>query len=314
MADSQATQTEAQQPAPGTIERIRPRQLSQRDPAGLARAAAASQFWRHIKSTDQALVIMAAGEELGLTPLAAFQGITIIEGKVGYTGNLIATLFRQHERYGYKIVERNDERCTLQFLEDGEPIDDGEEGKVTFTVDDARRAELVKPRSNWEKYPRAMCFNRALTEGARAYFPDITAGVPVYTDDEIREVIHVEAEVDQVQEAEVAPERLPDETLDRLMQGYEIAGDELGGHSRLDGLNILLGSLGMDGIDSEPDLDLREAMATWSPEQAAEVERGFQEALDRAAQQALEAVASAGEEEVDAEVVPDGEEATHADS
>lgn len=316
MADSQATEQlpgQAQTPAPGTIERIRPRALSQRDPAGLARAAAASRYWKHITSTDQALVVMAAGEELGLTPLAAFQGITIIEGKIGYTGNLIATLMRQHERYGYKIIERTDESCTLQFLEDREPIDDPAEGKVTFTVADAQRAELVKPRSNWVKYPRAMCFNRALTEGIRAYFPDLTAGTPVYSDDEIREVIHVESQVEQVADAEVVTEperdRLDDEVIDQFMQGYAIASPELDGITPLDGLNILLGSLGFDALeDVTTDNPVREHVAYWSPEQVAAVEGELQSVVDRAGEQA-----EGDGEPVDAEVVADGEEATDAD-
>lgn len=295
------------QPAPGTIERIRPRQLSQRDPGGIAKAIAESRYWKHITSPAQAMVIMAAGEELGLTPLAAVQGITIIEEQIGYRANLIATLIAQHDHYGYKVLDRKDDTCTLQFEIDGVAIDDGEEGKVTFTLKDAEAAELVKPRSNWAKYPRRMCFWRALTEGAGIYFADLTAGTPVYTDEEIREVIHVEAEVEEATDAEVVADapRLDDDRLDRLVQGYDLAGDLLGGLSRLDGLNILLGSLGYDGIDSKPGLDLRGVMVGWSVDQADAVLLGFERALDEAD----------GEDEVvDGEVMPDGEEAVGADA
>jgi hypothetical protein len=297
------------QPAPGTIERIRPRQLSQRDPAGVAKAIADSGYWKHISSPAQAMVIMAAGEELGLTPLAAVQGITIIEGKIGYRANLIATLIAQHEHYSYKVIDRKDDSCTLQFEIDGKAIADGEEGKVTFTLKDAEEAELVKPRSNWAKYPRRMCFWRALTEGAGIYFADLTAGTPVYTDEEIREVIHVEAEVDHATDAEVVADqpRLDDDRLERLVQGYEIAGPLLGGLTPLDGLNILLGSLGYDGLDSEPSMDFREIMSRWSADQADAVLLGFERAVDEAD----------AEEVVDGEIVDEaatGEEAANASS
>lgn len=321
MADSQANGSSAateQSPAPGTIERIRPRQLSQRDPGGLAKMIADSKFWKHITNPAQAMVVMAAGEELGLTPLAAVQGITIIEEKIGYTANLVATLIKEDPVHDYRVWDKTNERCKLEFGPAPAPGRDesgewlpwpGAYGFSEFSVEDAQRAELVKPRSNWVKYPRAMCFNRALTEGMRAFCPDVTAGTPTYTDEEIREVIHVPSDVEEIADAQVAEEerpRLDDDRLDRLVQGYEIAGPELGGHSKLDGLNILLGSLGFDGHDLTDNFDIREVVSTWSPEQADAVLAAFEEAVDQAGAEEAE--------EVDGEVVPDGEEAQHADA
>jgi hypothetical protein len=282
MADQETTAPENGASAPGAaqeIVRVQPKQLSRRDPAQLAKAAAASGFWKHIQTPAQAVVVMAAGEELGLTPLASLQGITIIEGEVGYRANLIATLIAQHKQYSYKVIERKDDRCTLQFEIDGKAIEDGEEGKVTFTLDDAKEAELVKPRSGWAKYPRRMCFWRCLTEGAGIYFADLTAGTPVYTDEEIREVIHVEVEVEAVDQED--PPTLPPERVDQLVKGFEIAGPELGGVNELDGLNVLLGSLGVDGW--EPGCDVGEEFSKLSPEIADQIEAEFQAAIDRAA-------------------------------
>lgn len=266
-----------------TIVRKQPKPLSLRDPAQLARAFAESGYWKHVKSPAQAVVIMAAGEELGLTPLASMQGITMIEGQIGYRGNLIATLLRQHEHYDYKILERTDERCTLQFLIDGVPIDDPDEGKVTFTVEDAERMELVKPRSNWVKTPRSMCFNRALTEGARAYFPDLTAGTPVYSTDEIEEVITEPVVVDaEVVDEGAGPETptLDPERVEHLVKGYELAKPALeeNGVNALDGLNVLLGSLGIDGF--EPGTSVSEQLSKLTEDQADALDAELQKLVE----------------------------------
>lgn len=266
-----------------TIIRRQPKPLSLRDPGQLARAFAESGYWEHVKTPAQAVVIMAAGEELGLTPLASMQGITMIEGNIGYRGNLIAQLLRQHPRYEFKVLERTNEQCTLQFTIDGEPPEgDPDEGKVTYSVNDAKRAELVKDRGGWVKNPRAMCFNRALTEGARVHAPDLTAGTPVYSTEEIEEVITeplvVDAEV--VEEGEESTPTLTEEQVEHLAKGYELAKPALeeNGVNALDGLNVLLGSLGIDGLD--PNESVAEQFAKLTEEQAEEVDAELQKLVE----------------------------------
>lgn len=266
-----------------TIVRRQPKPLSLRDPAQLARAFAESGYWKHVKVPAQAVVIMAAGEELGLTPLASMQGITMIEGNIGYRGNLIATLLRQHPRYEYKVLERTNEHCTLQFTIDGEPPeDDPDEGRVTYSVKDAERAELVKPRGGWVKNPRAMCFNRALTEGTRVHAPDLTAGTPVYSTEEIEEVITeplvVDAEVVD-ESAEPTPVLTP-EQVEHLAKGYELAKPALeeNGVNALDGLNLRLGSLDLDAFN--PNQSLPEQLAKLTKEQAEALDADLQGLVD----------------------------------
>jgi hypothetical protein len=267
-----------------TIVRKQPKPLSLRDPGQLARAFAESGYWKHVTKPAQAVVIMAAGEELGLTPLASMQGITMIEGNIGYRGNLIAQLLRQHPLYDYKVLERSDESCTLQFTIDGEPIDEPEEGKVTFTVKDAERMELVKPRSNWVKTPRAMCFWRCLTEGARVHFPDLTMGTPVYSTDEIEEIVTeplvVDAEVVEEDPSDSTP-TLPDETVEHLAKGYELAKPALEANAvnALDGLNVRLGALGIDGFD--PNTPVAEQLAGLTEEQAAALDGQLQQLVEQ---------------------------------
>jgi hypothetical protein len=276
-----------------TIVRRQPKPLSLRDPAQLARAFAESGYWKHVKSPAQAVVIMAAGEELGLTPLASMQGITMIEGNIGYRGNLIAQLLRQHPRYEFKVLERTNERCTLQFTIDAKPPEgDPDEGRVTYSIEDAELAELVKPRGGWVKNPRAMCFNRALTEGARVHAPDLTAGTPVYSTEEIEEVITEPLVVDaEVVDEHAEPETptLDPEHVEHLAKGYELAKPALEekGVNALDGLNLLLGSLDIDSFD--PNTSVAEQLAKLTEDEA--------EALDAELQKLVEGQEGGGDGE-----------------
>lgn len=219
------------------IVRRTPKALSQRDPVRIAQAFFKSGYFKDVKSMEQAVVKIVAGEEIGLGPMAAIKGITMIEGQLGYTANLVATLVKQHPTYEYRVVETTDERCEIDFYDDGDKV-----GTSVFTVEDAERAGLVKPKSNWEKYPRAMCFNRALTQGVRAYVPDVTAGTPAYSDDEIEEVITTApvAEDDAADAAVVIDE----DRAQRILAGVNALGLA---HPAID---LILGSCGIDALAS----------------------------------------------------------------
>jgi len=242
--------TEAPLPTQVVV-RKSPKALSQRDPVKIAEHFFKSGYFKDTQSMSQAVVKIIAGEELGLGPMASVQGITIIEGKLGFTGNLTASLVKQHETYSYKVLKTTNERCVIEFY-DGDEL----QGVSEFTVEDAERAELVKDKSNWVKWPKAMCFNRALTQGVRAYIPDVTAGTPAYTDDEIEEVVTEQSEGEVVEEGS-AP-TLDPERVEHLNKGIGIVGT-------LDDFNVILGSLGIDALDP---LAVTDGLAKLTPEQA----------------------------------------------
>jgi hypothetical protein len=273
---SETPETQAVEAAPAEATQIirrQPKALSQRDPAQIAKAFAESGYWPDVKSAAQAVVKIVAGEELGLGPMAAMEGLTFIKGKLGFRGNLIATLVRQHETYRYKVVERTDENCKLEIW-------DGEDwNEVEFTLKDAARAQLVKDDSGWKKYPRAMCFNRALTEGVRAYIPDVTAGTPAYTEDEIEEVIETSPAPERsgadASESALPPERIQE--LSDLIRSVEKQLDSEG-VNWLDGLSVLLGSIGIDGFS--PNEPVADELAKLTPEQTDALEAELQKLVD----------------------------------
>ncbi len=298
MSDAQASSNEGAPvevepvtpaPEPQTqVIRRQPKALSQRDPVSIAKHFFASGFFEDVKSMSQAVVKIIAGEEIGIGPMAAIKGITVIEGDLGYSGNLVATLIKRHPVYDYRIKERTNERCEIEFGPAPAPGRDesGEwlpwldaYGTSEFTVEDAKRAELIKPRGNWMKWPRAMCFNRALTEGVRAHIPDVTAGTPAYTDDEIEEVVETSPVAEQG-EAETSAPALPPERIQELADLIRSAEKQLDseGVNWLDGLNVLLGSLGIDGFS--PNESLVDELTKLTPEQSYALEAELRKLVD----------------------------------
>lgn len=224
-------------------------------PMKIAQAMYESGYWTDVKSIQQAYVKILAGEEMGLAPFAAMTGLTIIEGRLGMTANLMATKLQEHPEYDYRVVESTNERCVLEFTRDGSPV-----GESVFEVADAERAGLVKQKSNWEKWPKAMCFARAISQGIRTYCPIVTNGSSVYVPEELGartnsagEAIDVSAPEPVAEGGEVVTEAvvvnpLDDERVEVLTNSVERLGLDI------EDVNMILGSSGINACDPLGDL------------------------------------------------------------
>lgn len=142
------------------------------------------------RDVNQVIVKIQAGHELGLQPVQAMSNIHVISGKITLGASLIGALIKSSNKYNYKILELDNEKCSIEFYE---KIDDKWEAcgpPSVFTIDDASNAGLVN-KDNWKKYTRNMLLSRALTNGARWYTPDVFGG-PIYTPDELGDDGYVE--------------------------------------------------------------------------------------------------------------------------
>lgn len=170
---------------------IRPaKPLSARDPVQLAQHFAASGYFQDATQMSQAVVKIVYGEELGIAPMGAMQGIHIIEGKPSLSANLLATLIKKHEHYDYDPVQITDEGAEITFTRDGKKI-----GTSVFGKDDAKRAGLLREGSGWMKYPQAMYFARALSQGIRWFCPDVTSGAAAYVPEELGAEVNAQGEI-----------------------------------------------------------------------------------------------------------------------
>lgn len=155
-----------------------PKNLSLKEIDYLGGVMAASGRFQTIKDKAQAIVQILAGQELNFPPLVAMTKINIIQGKISMSAELMASMIKRSGEYDYKIVEHTNQKCSVQFYRDEK------KGYLsTFTIEDAKKAGVVKPGSGWQKFPRAMLFSRALSQGARIECPHILNGA--YTSEEM---------------------------------------------------------------------------------------------------------------------------------
>lgn len=123
------------------------------------------------KGATAALRLYYAGE-LGLPPLAAAE-LSMIGGRLVVSARLLRALAL---RAGYRVirVESSDEQCVAAVV----VIATGEElGRATFTIEDAKRAGLIRDRSAWQSHPARMLWARASAFVVYDCCPDVALGL-----------------------------------------------------------------------------------------------------------------------------------------
>lgn len=126
----------------------------------------------NVSSPEQAVAIMLKGHELGLGMTAAFELIHIIQGQASISPRGALALIHQSGLLTGLEIDNQPDACTVMMTRRG-----GISYTCTFTMQDALRAELVKPGGNWIKYPANMMRWRAIGYCADVMFPDVLAGM-----------------------------------------------------------------------------------------------------------------------------------------
>lgn len=120
---------------------------------------------------------IAAADELGLSPLAAGE-LFVQNGRLRVQALLLRAIA---EGRGYKVEPKEQPlsptSCTAVLSRDGVVV-----GESTFTIDDAKAADLLK-KDNYQRYPARMLWARASTNVIRDYAPSVAVGI--VTDEEI---------------------------------------------------------------------------------------------------------------------------------
>jgi hypothetical protein len=129
-------------------------------------------------SVESSVVAMIHGAKLGLDPLAAVQGIAVVNGRPTLWGDQLAAAVKGSSVFGGERVEYlgsgDDAGCRVTVWRKGE--EDNPTTEV-FTVRDAKRAGLWGKSGPWTQYPRQMLFNRARAFAYRHAFPDALMGM-----------------------------------------------------------------------------------------------------------------------------------------
>lgn len=130
-----------------------------------------------VTSPDQAAAIMLKGYELGLSMTAAFELVQVIQGKPALSPRGAMAILMNSTLVKEIHIGRLMEKGVFIGYECIMTRTNGFSFTGRFTLEDAKRAGLMKPDSGWMKYPENMCLWRAVGFAADVVFPDVTAGM-----------------------------------------------------------------------------------------------------------------------------------------
>lgn len=136
-----------------------------------------SGFCKGARTAEQAVALVLMGREVGLPAMQALSTIHVIEGKPTASVHLMGALLARGG-VSWKPTKHDVDGCEIEFSRPG-----WQAITSSFTRRDAECAGLAK-KDNWLKWPRAMYYARAFTEGARMIAPDLLCGLN-YTPEEL---------------------------------------------------------------------------------------------------------------------------------
>ncbi len=131
------------------------------------------------KNVEKVSVAIMHGLEVGLTPMAALQSIAVINGMPTIYGDGALALIR-----GSGLLEDMDETmtgeddarkatCTMRRVKQTTPI------QHSFSVEDAKQADLWGKKGPWQGYPQRMLQMRARSWCMRDGFADVLKGLGI---------------------------------------------------------------------------------------------------------------------------------------
>lgn len=166
-----------------------------------------------INTDAKALAIMLKGRELQIPPMQAFAQIAVIQGKPAVGAELmLALIYRKFPNAPIDIVRRDDEACIIRASRPGRK----ETTEFRFTTEQAKRAGL-DGKQTWKQYPDKMLFWRAVSDMARALYPDCLMGCS-HTPEELGAEVNGDGEVIEVKAEPIATKQLNEkpETVDGI--------------------------------------------------------------------------------------------------
>lgn len=120
------------------------------------------------------------GRTVGFDVASSLRLIHVIDGKPSFSADAMTAMIR---RAGHSLQGTVDDE--MAFVK-GKRRDNGDEFSYTFSMEDARKANLLGKgaKSAWSTFPKSMMWARCVTQVARALFSDVTLGMG-YTPEEL---------------------------------------------------------------------------------------------------------------------------------
>ena len=135
----------------------------------LAQEFAAQELFPKLGGWQGYLAVIMMGRELGLGAMASLTNIDIVEGKPSPSWQLIVGFVQQHPDCEYfQLIESTRTSATYETKRRQNPAPT----RLTYTIEDAKIAGLVKPLSGWERHPGPLCRKMCAVHLSRAVYPD----------------------------------------------------------------------------------------------------------------------------------------------
>jgi len=132
-----------------------------------------------MKNVNEVLALMLVAQAEGLHPATAARDYHIIQGRPALKADAMLARFQQA---GGKVEwsSYTDEKVAGLFTHPN-----GGSLTVTWSIEQAQKAGLIKSGGGWTKYPRAMLRARVVSEGIRSVYPGCVVGT--YTPEEVED-------------------------------------------------------------------------------------------------------------------------------
>lgn len=127
------------------------------------------------KTVEDLMAVCLFGRELGWAPMTSLRNLFLVNGKPEITSHGLWQVVLESKDLTFLKMQTNNEKCSIQLkrkLSSGAEI----EFEETFSIDDAKKAGLLKNGSVWEKYPKRMLEARCKSVIARNAFPEKLGG------------------------------------------------------------------------------------------------------------------------------------------
>lgn len=133
-----------------------------------------SRLYTRFPSKEAIFAIIIRGREMGLTALTALDQFHIVEGKPSPSAHLLIARAKQHpdcEYFRYVGGDLTYAEYETKSRQNTKPT------LFRYTIEDAKRAGVVKGGSNWEKRPAEMLRKTAAVQLARIEYPEALGGL-----------------------------------------------------------------------------------------------------------------------------------------
>jgi hypothetical protein len=126
-------------------------------------------------NAEACTVAIMQGLEVGLSPMAALQSIAVINGRPSIWGDGALAIVRASGLLEYMDESDADgtATCTVKRRGESDPI------VRTFSVEDAKKANLATKKGPWQDYPARMRQMRARSWALRDGFADVLKGLHI---------------------------------------------------------------------------------------------------------------------------------------